>query len=109
VIKIKRNQKRSYRKNYYPQESNGICVVRREGESVEDLIKRFRKVFSKSGIIKEYREKMFHEKPSEKKRRKRAQAIRAIQREEEKTQKNKEKLRKLKAKKARQQEKERKK
>jgi small subunit ribosomal protein S21 len=101
VIKIKSTKK--YRKNYYPQENNGVCVVRRKGESVEDLIKRFRKIFAKSGIIKEYREKMYYEKPSDKKRRKRAQSIRAIEREQEKTEKNKEKLQKLKAKRAKQQ------
>lgn len=75
---------KSYHKHYYAEEHNGICVVRRRGESVEDLIKRFRKKFSKSGIAKEFRDCMYFEKPSDRKRRKKQQSIRAIKREEEK-------------------------
>lgn len=71
-------------KNYYPEENIGICVVRRKGESDEDLLKRFRKKYSKSGIARELKERMFYEKPSDKKRRKRMQSIRNIKREEEK-------------------------
>jgi small subunit ribosomal protein S21 len=74
----------SYQKHYHAEEHSGICVVRRKGESVEDLIKRFRKKFSKSGIAKEFRDRMFFEKPSDKKRRKLQQSIRAIKRDEEK-------------------------
>ena len=68
----------------YSQEKNGICVVLRKGETTEDLVKRFRKRFSKSGIIKEVRDNMFFEKPSIKKRKKRAQAILLKKQEEEK-------------------------
>lgn len=67
----------SYHKYYHPDENAGICVVKREGENDEDLLKRFRKKFSKSGIIKELRDRSYYEKPSDKKRRKRSQAIRA--------------------------------
>ena len=74
----------SYHRNYYPEEDNGICVKRRKGESDEELLKRFRKKFSKSGIMREYRESMYFEKPSDKKRRKKAQSIRAIKKEQEK-------------------------
>jgi small subunit ribosomal protein S21 len=81
-------------KNYYPEERNGICVVRRENESDESLLKRFRKRFSKSGMIKEVRERMYFEKPSDKRRRKKAQQIRAIEKEIEKQQKLKAKSRK---------------
>ena len=70
-------------KHYYPQENNGICVVRRKGESDEELLKRFRKKYSKSGIARELKERMFYEKPSDKRRRKKNQCIRNIQREEE--------------------------
>lgn len=88
----------SYHKHYKPDEHNGICVVRRKGESVEDLIKRFRKKYSKSGLAKEVREKMYFEKPSAKRKRKKAQSLRNIKREEEKIKKMKEKLKKAKQK-----------
>ena len=93
----------SYHKHYHPDEYKGVCVVRRKNEPLEILLKRFKKKYSKSGIAKEVRERMFYEKPSVKKRRKRMQYIRAIQREEEKAEKNKEKLKKLKIKKSKQQ------
>jgi small subunit ribosomal protein S21 len=62
----------------------GIGVKRRKGESNEDLLKRFRKKFSKSGIMKEVRESSHYEKPSDKRRRKKAQSIRNLKREQEK-------------------------
>lgn len=96
----------SYHKHYQPQEHSGICVVRRKGEKFEDLMKRFRKKFSKSGISKELRDRMFYEKPSDKKRRKKAQSIRLAQREAEKAEKMRERYRKMKAKQKRKREKE---
>jgi len=74
----------SYHKHYHSKEHSGICVVRHQNESDEDLLKRFRKKFSKSGISKELRERMFYEKPSKKRRRKKLQSIRAIKRDKEK-------------------------
>ncbi len=74
----------SYHKNYYPEEHSGICVVRRKNESDEELLKRFRKKYSKSGIAREVKERMAYMKPSEKKRRKRMQAQRLREKEEEK-------------------------
>ena len=74
--------------NYYNRrEKTGICVVKRKGESDEDLLRRFRKKFSKSGIMKEFKEKMYYEKPSDKKRRKRAQAAMIRKQEEAKREK----------------------
>jgi small subunit ribosomal protein S21 len=93
----------SYHKHYHPDEHKGICVVRRKNESLDSLLKRFKKKYSKSGIAKEVRDRMFYEKPSVKRRRKRMQHIRVIQREEEKAEKNKEKLKKLKIKKSKKQ------
>lgn len=85
--------------NYYrPDEASGICVVKRKGEDAEELIKRFRKKFSKSGLAKEYREKMYYEKPSEKKRRKKAQSIRLLKKEEDKIEQLKERAQKFKQK-----------
>jgi small subunit ribosomal protein S21 len=74
--------------NYYNrQEKGGICVVRRKNEGDEAFLRRFRKKFSKSGIMKEYKEKMYFEKPSDKKRRKRAQAAQVRRQDEEKREK----------------------
>ena len=80
-------------KHYYPSEQSGICVVRRKGEDPDALIKRFRKKYSKSGISRELRERMYYEKPSDKKRRKRAQAIRLQKKEEEKLEQMRERAR----------------
>lgn len=91
----------SYHKYYHPGERSGICVVRRKNESSEELLKRFRKKFSKSGISKEIRDRMYFEKPSDKKRRKKVQSIRTLQREEEKVIRLKEKLIKERKKRAR--------
>jgi len=77
----------SYNKNYHAEEHSGICVIRRKGEDVEDLMRRFRKKYSKSGIAKELRDRMHFEKPSDKKRRKKQQSIRLKKREEEKIEK----------------------
>ncbi len=48
---------------------------------MESLIKRFKKKFSKSGIIKELRDRSAFEKPSDKKRRKRRENKRTRNRE----------------------------
>jgi small subunit ribosomal protein S21 len=88
-------------RTYFPEEKSGICVIKREGEDDEDLIKRFRKKFSKSGLAKELRERMYFEKPSNKKRRKKAQCIRNIQKEEEKLKALKDKAKKAKQKRQR--------
>lgn len=92
----------TYQKHYYPDEHSGICVVRRKGESDEDLLKRFRKKYSKSGLAKELRDRMYYEKPSQKRRRKKMQSIRLIQREAQKMEEMQERYEKIKAKRAKQ-------
>ncbi len=74
-------------KYYDRRENGGICVVRKKNEGDEAFLRRFRKKFSKSGIMKEYKQKMYFEKPSDKKRRKRAQAAQVRRQEEEKRKK----------------------
>ena len=86
--------RRKKNKYYKPEEKIGICVSKRNGETNEELIKRFRKKFSKSGLTKELKEKMFYEKPSDKKRRKRLEAERARLREIEKQEKAKQRFKK---------------
>lgn len=95
----------SYHKHYKPEEHVGVCVVRRKGEADEEFIKRFRKKFSKSGIAKEVRDRMFYEKPSQKRRRKKAQSIRLLQREAAKAEEMRERYQKMKAKQKRQRDK----
>ncbi len=80
-------------KHFYPAEHSGICVVKRNGEDDEELIKRFRKKYSKSGISRELRERMYFEKPSKKRRRKRAQAIRLKEKEDQKLEEQRERAR----------------
>jgi small subunit ribosomal protein S21 len=91
----------SYHKNYYPDERSGICVIRRKGETDDELIRRFRKKYSKSGLAKELRDRMYYEKPSEKRRRKKMQSIRLLEREALKQQEIEDKYEKFKQKKAR--------
>jgi small subunit ribosomal protein S21 len=44
-------------------------VVARRRESAEDLIKRFSRKVRKEKIMEEFRERMYYEKPSDKRRR----------------------------------------
>jgi small subunit ribosomal protein S21 len=72
------------------------AVVRaRKNEDIESLIRRFKKKVSKAGITKEVRDKMYYEKPSDKRRRKKAQSIRNLKREEAKQEQREEKYKKM--------------
>jgi len=71
-----------------------VTVYLKDGESYDDLIKRFKKKFSKSGIAKELKEKSHYEKPSIRKRKKRMQAQIMRSLEEEKANKMRDKYRK---------------
>ena len=101
VTTIKKKRVTSYQKHYHPEEKSGICVIRRKGETDDELLKRFRKKFSKSGLAKELRDRMYYEKPSDKRRRKKMQSIRNIQREQKKMEEMQERYEKFKQKKAR--------
>ena len=46
-----------------------VQVVARRRETTEDLIKRFSRKVRKEKIMEEFRERMYYEKPSDKKRR----------------------------------------
>jgi len=53
------------------------CVVRlrlRDNESVNDAVRRFRKLVEHSGVKKELRKREFYEKPSEQRRREKRRA-----------------------------------
>ncbi len=52
-----------------------IVVNVKENESIDKALKRFKKKFEKTGVLKELRGRTFYEKPSVKKRNERIKAI----------------------------------
>jgi len=64
----------------------GVMVIAREGESIEALIKRFKKKVNKSEILKDIKKHMFYEKPSIIKNRKKIES--EIRRKKEERKKN---------------------
>jgi len=63
-----------------------VTVSSRRNEPFEKMLKRFIKLVKKERIVEEARERMYYEKPSDKKRRlkKRAQASRSKEKAEKK-------------------------
>ncbi|MDO4569357.1 MAG: 30S ribosomal protein S21 [Planctomycetia bacterium] len=57
-----------------------VKLTLREGESVQEAVRRFRKLVERSGIKKEMRRRDFYEKPSEINRRIRLRAERRSRR-----------------------------
>ncbi len=51
-------------------------VVRKEGEQIEETLKRFRREVAKVGTLREARKREHYEKPSDAKKIKRAEAAR---------------------------------
>ena len=54
-----------------------IKVRSRTGESVQQMVKRFKKMCEKEGLIRDMKRNSYYEKPSEKNRRRRRKAARA--------------------------------
>ncbi len=54
-----------------------IKVKSRSGESVQQMVKRFKKMCEKEGVIRDMKRNSYYEKPSEKNRRRRRKAARA--------------------------------
>ena len=54
-----------------------IKVKSRLGESVEQMVKRFKKMCEKEGLIRDMKRLSYYEKPSEKNRRRKRKAIRS--------------------------------
>ncbi len=54
-----------------------IKVRSRTGESIQQMVKRFKKMCEKEGVIRDMKRNSFYEKPSEKNRRRRRKASRA--------------------------------
>lgn len=53
-----------------------IKVATQENETIDKVLKRFKKKYEKAGVVKEFRKRGFFVKPSIKKRMKKAKAIR---------------------------------
>lgn len=67
----------------FGKESGGRSVVKlkvRESESIQEAVRRFRKLVERSGIKKEMRRKEYYEKPSDTRRRARLRAERRARR-----------------------------
>lgn len=62
-----------------------IIIPVKEGENIERALKRFKRKFEKTGVIRELRERQAFEKPSVRKRaaRKKAIYIQKLQRQED--------------------------
>ena len=60
-------------------------VFSRRNETTEQLIKRFSRKVRKEGIIEEYKERMYYEKPSDERRRKKKRAKKQMKQEQQKT------------------------
>ncbi len=58
-----------------------VKLVVREKETIQEAVRRFRKLVERSGIKKEMRRREYYEKPSEIKRRARLRAERRSRRE----------------------------
>ena len=52
-----------------------IVVPLKEGESIEKALKKFKRKFEKTGIVKELRNRQAFSKPSVKKRKQRIRAV----------------------------------
>jgi len=59
--------------------NNLVGVVVNDNESIDRAIKRFKKKYERSGVLKEYKKRTFFTKPSIKKRMKLVKAIRRNQ------------------------------
>lgn len=55
-------------------------VILKEGESLEEALRRFKREVLREGILKEIRRRGFYEKPSEIKKRERAAKKRMLER-----------------------------
>ncbi len=57
-----------------------VGIVVSENEPIDRALKRFKKKYERSGVLKEYKKRTYFTKPSVKKRMKRVKAIRRAQR-----------------------------
>jgi small subunit ribosomal protein S21 len=63
---------------YRIKESRVLKVKMRSGESVQQMIRRFKKLCEKEGLIRDMKRTAYYEKPSERERRRMRKAQRVI-------------------------------
>lgn len=68
----RKNVKKQITKNYY---NKMIIVQVKEGENIEKALKKFKRKFEKTGIVKELRSRQAFEKPSVANRKKMMKAV----------------------------------
>jgi small subunit ribosomal protein S21 len=56
-----------------------IRIKSRGGESVEQMLRRFKKLCEKEGLTKDIKRKQYFEKPSERRRRARRKSVKRMQ------------------------------
>jgi small subunit ribosomal protein S21 len=67
----------SYRHPAVRRENRPVVKLRvRAGESIQEAVRRFRKLCERSGLRKEMRRKAYYEKPSERRRREELKRLR---------------------------------
>ncbi|MFQ5798251.1 MAG: 30S ribosomal protein S21 [Bacteroidota bacterium] len=57
-----------------------VGIIVQENESIDRAIRRFKKKYERSGVLKEFKKRAYFTKPSVKKRMKKVKAIRRAQR-----------------------------
>ncbi|MBL0175377.1 MAG: 30S ribosomal protein S21 [Ignavibacteria bacterium] len=62
-----------------------VGIIVQEGEPIDRAIKRFKKKYERSGVLKEFKKRTYFTKPSVKKRMKKMKAIRRAKRTTEDT------------------------
>jgi len=62
-----------------------VGIIVQEGEPIDRAIKRFKKKYERSGVLKEFKKRTYFTKPSIKKRMKRMKAVRRAKRTSEET------------------------
>ena len=67
------------------KELTGLCVYAKPGENVESLLRRFKKLVDKSGIIADFKKHQTYEKPSVKRKRKHIAAVKRAVKKDRKT------------------------
>lgn len=60
-----------------------VGIVIQENESIDRAIRRFKKKYERSGVLKEFKRRTYFTKPSTEKRMKKVKAIRRAQRTQE--------------------------
>jgi len=55
-----------------------IRIKARAGESVDQMMRRFKKMCEKEGLVKDIKRRAFYEKPSERKRRAQRKSVKRV-------------------------------